>query len=165
MNFVSLRRGFERLMEYIVIALMLALAGVVTLGVIYRMAHNPLIWYDEVAPVLLAWLTYYGAALAALKRAHIGFPGIVRALPPRRRLLVVIAGEFCTFSFFIVFAWYGWKVLGVLAGDTLTTVDIPIQLTQSAIPMGAILFIIAEALALPEILRDGGTGTDIREIV
>lgn len=159
MSFVSLRRGFERLMEYVVIALMIVLAGVVTLGVIYRMAGSPLVWYDEIAAVLLAWLTYYGASLAALKRAHIGFPGLVRALPPRRQLLVVILAEFFTFSFFIVFAWYGWRVLGVLSGDTLTTVDIPVQLTQSVIPIGAVLFIIAEALALPENLKYGGAGT------
>ena len=33
-----------------------------------------LTWYDEVASHLLAWLTFYGAALASVKRAHIGCP-------------------------------------------------------------------------------------------
>ena len=35
--------------------------------------------------------------------------------------------------------------------------EVPTQLTQSAIPIGAVLFIIAEALRLPEILHDART--------
>ena len=50
-------------------------------------------WYDEGASIMLAWLTYYGAALAALKRAHIGFPGLVNAMPPAVRVPVVLLGE------------------------------------------------------------------------
>ena len=43
---------------------------VVVLGVVFRWDGEALSWYDEVASVQLAWLTYYGASLAALKRAH-----------------------------------------------------------------------------------------------
>ena len=55
----------------------------VLLGVACRKLEIPLVWYDEGASIMLAWLTYYGAALAALKRAHIGFPGLVNAMPPQ----------------------------------------------------------------------------------
>ena len=75
-----LRSGFERLLEYIVILLMISLAVEVILGVTYRKLGMSLSWYDEVASITLAWVTYYGAALAALKRAHIGFPGLVESL-------------------------------------------------------------------------------------
>lgn len=76
-----LERWFEVLLEVVVMLLTSSLAIVVLLAVIYRKAGHSLVWYDEVASVMLAWLTYYGAALAALKRAHIGFPGLVEALP------------------------------------------------------------------------------------
>ena len=68
------RTRFERLLEAIVLVLVGALAVVVVMGVGFRKFGAALVWYDEVASILLAWLTYYGAALAALKRAHIGFP-------------------------------------------------------------------------------------------
>ena len=47
-----------------------ALAVVVVLGVGFRKFGAALVWYDEVASVLLAWLTYYGAALAATPAAR-----------------------------------------------------------------------------------------------
>ncbi|MCL4762803.1 MAG: TRAP transporter small permease, partial [Burkholderiales bacterium] len=66
MPLAALRRGFERALEWVVIALMIVLAVEVAAGVIFRYAGRALVWYDEVASVLLAWVTYYGAALAAL---------------------------------------------------------------------------------------------------
>ena len=148
-----LRRGFERLLEWIVIVLLCALALEVTLGIVYRSLGRPLAWYDEVASVLLAWVTYYGAALAALRRAHIGMPSVVAALPVRARLVAILAGETCVIGFFLLLGVYGVQVLRLLAGDTLTTINVPVALTQSVIPLGAMLFVIAELISLPEVLR------------
>jgi len=150
-----LRAAFERLMEWIVIALMLILFVEVTLGVVFRMIGRPLVWYDEIASVLLAWVTYYGAALAALKRAHIGFPGFVRSLAPHVRIWVVLLAEALTIGFFVLLAWVGWTVLEVLAYDYLVSLpDVSNRYVQSVIPIGAALFIIAELLLLPDTLRD-----------
>ena len=66
---------------------MVALAVEVTMGVAFRYTGNALVWYDEVASILLAWVTYYGAALAALKRAHIGVPELVHMLPPAPQMI------------------------------------------------------------------------------
>lgn len=148
-----LRHAFERLLEWIVIALLLGLALEVVLGVVYRYLGSPLAWYDEIASVLLAWVTYYGAALAALKRAHIGFPGVVVMLGPRLRLITVLVAESCVLGFFGLLAWYGVRVLQILVGDNLTTIDVPVAVTQSVIPIGAVLFIVAELLSLPQALR------------
>ena len=54
----DLRRRYERLLEWLVIALMAVLFFEVTLGVVYRTVGASLPWYDEVASILLAWLTY-----------------------------------------------------------------------------------------------------------
>ena len=80
MTLPSLRRGYERFLEWICIALMAALAVEVTAGVVFRYTGHSLVWYDEVATILLAWVTFYGAALAVLKHAHMGVPEVVRML-------------------------------------------------------------------------------------
>jgi hypothetical protein len=50
-----------------------------------------------------------------------------------------------------VLAWTGWQVLGVLQGMSLISLPwVPVMLTQSVIPIGAVLFIICEALSLPD---------------
>ncbi|MFZ5558306.1 MAG: TRAP transporter small permease [Pseudomonadota bacterium] len=155
MELAKTRRTFERLMEFVVIVLMVALAVVVTLGVVYRKFGTSLVWYDEIASILLAWITYYGAALAALKRAHIGFPGLVDGLPRGPRVAVTLVAEACVIGFFVLLAWVGYSVLEVLATDSLVSLpEISVKYTQSVIPIGAALFVIAELLMLPDVLRE-----------
>ncbi len=156
------RKGLQRALEYTVVALMIALALVVVLGVVFRRLGAALVWYDEMASILLAWLTFYGAVLAALHRAHIGFPKLVGGLTPRLRRPLILLGEAFVFSFFIVTAWAGWRVFGILGGDTLVSLPwVPQRLAQSVVPIGAVLFIIAELVTLPEVWagpggQDGG---------
>lgn len=143
----------ERVLEAWMVIMIVAMTAVVVLAVIWRKSGASFIWYDEVAAIILAWITYYGAALAALKRAHIGFDGLLLALPMRWRMLAVVVSETLVFLFFIILAWTGWQVLGVLQGMSLVSLPwVPVQFTQSVIPIGAVLFIICEALSLPEYL-------------
>jgi TRAP-type C4-dicarboxylate transport system permease small subunit len=149
------RRGYERLLEWIVIVLMAALAVEVTVGVAFRYVGYSLVWYDEVASILLAWVTYYGAALAALKRAHIGVPELVRMLRPGARLPLAVLAEACVLAFFVLLAWVGYTVLEVLVYDTLVSLpDVSVAYAQSVIPISALLFVLAELLVLPQVLRE-----------
>lgn len=151
----SARALFERLLEAITVLLIISLAVVVVLGVVFRWAGEALSWYDEVASVQLAWLTYYGASLAALKRAHIGVPGLIVAVRPLLRVPLVLVAEAVIIGFFLILAWYGYIVLVILEGDTLISLPwIGTQFTQSVIPIGAILFVIAQLLNLPQVLRE-----------
>lgn len=151
--FRTLRTFFERTLTAFVIFLLASLAVIVLMGVTYRKLGISMVWYDEVASITLAWLTYYGAALAALKRAHIGFPGLVNAMPPLLRVPVVLLGEVVVIGFFAVLGWYGFQVLQILEGDTMVSLPwVPTRLTQSVIPIGSALFILAQLFSLPELL-------------
>jgi TRAP-type C4-dicarboxylate transport system permease small subunit len=141
-------------MEGVVIVLMIGLSVIVTLGIFYRTAGAALVWYDEVASIGLAWLTYYGAALGALKRAHIGVPEIMRMLPPGLRSVLFVVAEILVFGFFALAAWIGMEVVDILAGSTLVSLPwVSEQVAQSVIPIGAVLYIIGQALSLPEAWR------------
>ena len=147
-------RALERVLEGVTVALMVSMTTVVVVAVVYRKAGASLTWYDEIASIMLAWLTYYGACLAALKRAHIGFDGLVRAVPPAWRLACVAVAESFVIAFFAILAWTGWVVLEVLAGDTLVSLpEVSVQITQSVIPIGAALFIVCELMSLPAYWR------------
>ena len=153
----NFRKGFERLLELIVILIMVTLTVIVLVAVIYRKAGASLSWYDEVASVLLAWLTYYGAALAAIHREHIGFAGLIKAMKPALRIPFIVISEVCIIAFFALLAWVGYEVLVILKGDNLISLpQVPTRLTQSVIPIGAIFFIIAEVLGIPELLKKAG---------
>ena len=156
-----IRNGYEKLLEVIVIVLMAALAIEVTVGVLYRTCGASLVWYDEIAAVLLAWLTFYGSALAAAKRAHIGCPEVMAMLPPRAKLAFRVLAEVLVIAFFALIAWVGYSVLDVLATDNLVSLpQISVRFTQSVVPISAVMIIVAEILTLPEVLKDIRTGRD-----
>ena len=159
MTLRSFRRGYERFLEWICIALMIALAAEVTAGVIFRYSGHSLVWYDEVATILLAWVTFYGSALAVMKHAHMGVPEIVRMMPRGWRVATTVFAQACTLAFFLVLAWTGYAVLEVLASDQLVSLPgVSVAWAQSVIPVSAALIILAQALVLPEVLSEARRG-------
>ncbi|HEX9685533.1 MAG TPA: TRAP transporter small permease subunit [Burkholderiales bacterium] len=153
------RSLYEKLLEAIAFVLMVALATEVTLGVVFRTLGASLVWYDEIAAINLTWITFYGSALAALRGAHIGVPSLVDAMPRSARLAVTLVAEAFVIGFFVLLAWVGISVLDVLATDFLVSIpEVSVMYTQSVIPIGATLFVIAELLRLPELLRAAGAG-------
>lgn len=158
----SFQSALAWILEWITIGLMVLLTVVVIVAVGYRLAHNSLSWYDEVAAIVLAWITYYGAALAALKRRHIGFDSVLLAIPMPVRMVAVIVSEVLVIGFFVLLAKTGLEVLEVLEGETLVSLTwVPVTLTQSVIPIGAVLFIVAELLSFPDYWRVTAQGISL----
>lgn len=146
----TIRKSLDGLLQWLLITLMIVLTAVVMVAVFYRRFGNSLVWYDEVASVLMAWITYYGAALAALRRRHIGFDGLLLRLPPRPRLAAAAFAEVSVIVFFVLLAWAGIKVLQVVGNESLISLPwIPVTVTQSVIPISAVLFVVCELLSLP----------------
>jgi TRAP-type transport system small permease protein len=154
---VRFRVGYGRALEWVVIALVVLLAVEVTLGVVFRVAGHSLSWYDEVASVLLAWLTFYGAALASVRRAHIGCPEVVEVMPWRARRAFGIAAELIVIAFFALLGAVGAWILPVLHTDALVSLPwIPMSVVQSVIPVSALLIIVAEVTYLADLFAMQG---------
>jgi TRAP-type C4-dicarboxylate transport system permease small subunit len=148
------RAVYGRALEWLVIALMVALAAEVTLGVVFRVIGRSLAWYDEIASVMLAWLTFYGSALASFKRAHIGCPEIVDKMPWRARRAFNIAAQILVIAFFVLLGGVGVWITPVLATDALVSLpSIPMSVVQSVIPISCTLIVIAEFMHLADLLR------------
>jgi TRAP-type C4-dicarboxylate transport system permease small subunit len=155
----DLRRRYERLLEWLVIVLMAVLFVEVTVGIVYRTLGASLAWYDEVASILLAWLTFYGSALAAVKRAHIGCPEVVAFFPAKARVAARLVASLLVVAFFAILGWTGYAILEVLATDHLISLpEVEVAWVQSVIPISAALIIVAELLSLPLALRQARAG-------
>ena len=61
------RAALDRVLEVVAVILIVALTVIIVLGFVYRYTGHSLVWYDEIASIGLAWLTYYAGALAALR--------------------------------------------------------------------------------------------------
>jgi TRAP-type C4-dicarboxylate transport system permease small subunit len=147
-------------LEWVVGFLMVALALEVTVGIVFRTFGRSLVWYDEVASVMLAWLTFYGSALASVKRAHIGCPELIDLLPPRARRAFNLVAQLLVIGFFALLGWVGAVILPVLATDHLVSLpEVPISVVQSVIPVSAALILLAECIHLVTLLRAGPIDT------
>ena len=155
MTIRSFRRGYERALEWICIVLMVALAAEVVAGVAFRYSGHSLVWYDEVATILLAWVTFYGSALAVLKHAHMGVPEVVRMLPRGPRVAAAVVAQLCTLAFFVLLAWVGYSILEILATDQLVSLpEVSVAYVNSVIPISSVLFVVGQMLVFPEVLRE-----------
>jgi TRAP-type C4-dicarboxylate transport system permease small subunit len=149
----AFEQGFDRVLKALSGLLVAGMLGVLLLAVTGRKLGISFSWYDEVAAILLAWLTYIGAALVALHRGHIGMGSLAEGGPPALRVFLVLLRSALITGFFLVLAWHGWKVMQAMAGFSLITVPwIPVAASQSIIPIGALLFILAECLATRRVL-------------
>ncbi|MGO2382353.1 MAG: TRAP transporter small permease, partial [Halomonas sp.] len=132
----KLRFLIEKLLEIFTVTLLLALTFIVLAAVAFRTFGSSITWYDEVASIGLAWLTFYGANLAAIKRAHMGFPGLVSNAPSAIRASLFVLSEAIVIGFFLIIAYYGYRVLDILAWDRLVSLpSISLTITQSAVPI------------------------------
>ena len=153
---------FGRLLEIWLITLMVGLTAIVVVAVIFRKLGSSLSWYDEVASFMLVWVTYYGSALAALRRKHIGFDGFLLSLPDGPRKAAFVLSEALVIGFFALFTWGGWIVFRVVEGDGLVSLPwIPQQIPHSVIPIGGVVFILAELLSIPQAWRAITTGSSL----
>jgi TRAP-type C4-dicarboxylate transport system permease small subunit len=143
------RASYGLLLEWVVGILMVVLALEVTVGIVFRAIGQSLVWYDEIASILLAWLTFYGSALASVNRGHIACPELVDQLPPRYKRVVAIVAQILVIAFFALLGWVGLSIMPVLAGDTLVSLPwMPMNVVQSVIPVSSVLILIGEVMHL-----------------
>jgi len=156
---------FERLLvraiETVCIVLLLALTVSVIYATTMRYLGASPSWYDEMASVMLAWLTYFGATYAVFMRHHMSFAGLVAALPRTLAVALAAFSEVLVITYFAVVAWYGNAILAVAKWDSLLSLPwMTLDIVQSVIPVTSVLMIIGTVMTMPRALRDAAAGVD-----
>ena len=145
MILASSAKAYDRYLQYFIFLQMIFLSLTVVVGVCFRWSGHSLVWYDEIAGIQLAWITYFGSAYASLKGLHIGMPTLIKIFPKDIRKILFFLSKIIILIFFLILSYYGTKVIIVLRGDTLVTLDwIPQSFVQSVIPLSSLLIIISE---------------------
>lgn len=150
-----------RLLETICLLLLFALTASVLYSTTMRYLGASPSWYDEVASVLLAWLSYFGATYAVFLRQHMGFAGLVTALPAAPAVALALVAEVLVLGYFALTGWYGYAVLEVAAWDAMLSLPwVSLDIVQSVIPITAALMIVGTLITMPRALRDAASGVD-----
>lgn len=156
-----LARGLDRVLQAATVGLLAILAVVVVVAVACRYGGVSLIWYDEVASLLLAWLTFVGMGLAALRNAHLGFNGLLFGAPPAVRGALFVVVEIAFHASFAAIAWASWAILEIFGTESLTSLpDVPLWASRAVLPVSAVVIMLARALTTPERWRQLMAGRD-----
>ena len=132
---IALRAAFDRALQWLAIALTLALLCVVMLGVITRALGEPLIWTDEISRFLMVWVAVAGWLLATRRRSHIRIRFFQDMLPQRAWRSAEIVIQCGILVLGLLLAWYGVDI--VERYRDMEALSLPISLAWMYVPVVA----------------------------
>jgi TRAP-type C4-dicarboxylate transport system permease small subunit len=149
----ALARRIEAVLNA-VIGLLLAL---ITVSLIYQVFGRYVIgrapaWSEEVARMMIVWLTMLGAGACLRGGTHIAVTVLVNALPPGPRQIVLWLRDFAILAAVGVLTWAGVRYAELNATQDSPALEIPMSFVYASLPIGAAL--IALQLVLSRIGRE-----------
>jgi len=126
-----------RPIEWVSAALVLAIVGMLLLGVASRYLFSaPLTWVDEAVSIAFLWLAMLGAAIAIHRNEHLRLTIFVQMLPARCQGPVQAFGLGVVALFLIVLAWPALEYIESESMVTTPALEIPNSWRVSAIAFG-----------------------------
>jgi len=152
----------KRLLEWVAGLILGAEFIVVFLGVFFRyVLNNPLVWSEEIARLLLVWLTFIGGAVAFYHKQHISVAAVYDHFSPKTRQTLTVVGQFLLLLFFSFLLYWSsqlvirrWDEPSPAVGFSQSLFILPLSL--GLIAMMTFLLLQLSRLPLREVLRGGG---------
>jgi TRAP-type transport system small permease protein len=103
-----LARLFDRILDTALALCVLAASAAIFAQVVFRYGLNqPLVWADEFAVLVFAWMTFIGAAVAQRTDSHIAIDSLTRLMPVRVQTLLHVAKTIAMLAVLALIAWQG----------------------------------------------------------
>ena len=152
---LTIKRGFIRTLEVLLMLMVAVLTLTVLWGVFTRFCLGSQAEYtDELARVLLVWVSMIGAALAFGEKAHLGVDYFVNMLHPEARKTLSMLVQVVTVVLAVaVFVIGGWGLAMGQMGQQLPTLPISRGMVYLSIPLGGVLICLFALENLAEIIK------------
>lgn len=119
---------------------MLMLVIVIALQVVFRYVINDsLAWTDEIARLVLVWMTFLGAGLASFRGVHLKLDLLAANASPRVRTVVSTIATLLVLVFLAVLSMGNLDVVEAREGIPFTSFAMPSKYLSYAINVGAFL--------------------------
>jgi TRAP-type C4-dicarboxylate transport system permease small subunit len=137
-----LYRYFARVVDIFAIYLLSILVIVVFVNVCSRYALNlSLAWSEELAKILLVWVTFIGAAAASRRGRHLKIEDVLKRMEEQRQRKMYIYINVIVSLFLVFMIWKGFS-FSIAMKDTVTdALRISNMILYAALPVGAILML------------------------
>jgi TRAP-type C4-dicarboxylate transport system permease small subunit len=114
-------------------ALLVALLGAVTLGIVSRALNRPLSWTEEASGFLMVWLVCFGWMIASRHNAHIRIRYFQDKLPPKYRRWMEMILQFAVALLGVVVAWSSIHL--IMANSDVDAVTLPLSTAWMYVPL------------------------------
>ena len=101
--------------------------------------NNSFAWTEEIATYCLVAIVFIGAAMCVRLGRHIHVDFLFRYLPPGAARAVATGVDAVRTLFFAYAAWLVWRFMGLIEGETMTTINLPKNLVYGAVCAGFVL--------------------------
>ena len=133
----------NKILDTLLFITLAAMAVIVATNVFCRFVlHFSLSWGDELAQVLMVWLTFLGAAVGVRERAHYAFDYLVRNLPQKTKTLFIVLSELIAIIAISVLLWWSTEVTIGIRGWIMPAMEISRALVYGACPIGCFFMLV-----------------------
>ncbi|PLS18534.1 hypothetical protein CVD28_05185 [Bacillus sp. M6-12] len=141
----KINKGLEQFVKSLIVISVGAMSLVLVIAVICRyILKSPLVGADELAILLLSWITFLGASLAIRRNEMVSVTILTDIFPKEIRKAVVIIVQILIITFSIIMLFYGYiwiNSTNVLAA-TSSALHIPMWVPYSIFPFSMLVITI-----------------------
>ncbi|MCO5105766.1 MAG: TRAP transporter small permease [Burkholderiaceae bacterium] len=141
-SLLRLSRALNVAVEKLLMVIGAAICVILFAQVVFRYAGDSLGWSEEVSRHLLVAITFLGGTVAYKRASFIGLQGIGHSLGPAFQRSVVLVLQVLTLACFALIAWFGAAYTIKAAEHTSASLQIPMSIPYSVIPISALVFIV-----------------------
>lgn len=153
-----LSNTLNRWVEALLVGLGVAMTAVVALQVFFRYGLNhSLFWSEEVARLLLVWMSFLGASVVYRRRAHPGLDVMTRRLSPNIRTRLEILVHVASLLLFGVMIVYGIRFSWFVRFQITPALSMPKWIAIAGIPLSGMILVVHDLAFLTPLLKRNRT--------
>ncbi|WP_127599263.1 TRAP transporter small permease [Nitratireductor alexandrii] len=154
------KRLLVRIVQWLLMLMLLAITGVMFAQVIWRyLLQSPLVWSEELALLLMVWMTFLGSALMLERREHVAIDQFVEWLPPALNRLAQIVGAVVVLAFNCALTYGAFVIAETARESIMPGLKISSAWQYIGVLIGGGLLVLVSLEALVQALR----GSTVRE--
>jgi len=136
-------RFLDRLLNSLLFLTLVTMVTVVSANVFCRFLLSfSIYWGDELAQILLVWMTFLGAAVAVRDKGHYVFDYLVSRLPGKWRTGTMILGHLISIMAILLLLVYGAQVTLGIRTWIMPALEISRSFVYGACPIGCSFMLI-----------------------
>ena len=135
----NIRSAIDRTLDLALIIILASMAILVAVNVFFRFVLNASIyWGDEVALILMVWLTFLGAAVATREREHYEFRYLINYLKGNVRRTYIYTRNIINLVVILLLGYYSGQVAVEIHSWIMPATQISRSFVYGACPVGCV---------------------------